>query len=90
MATSDVSKLLTEHIKKDEQDMKHIRENINNINITTAEMKKDIVFIRKSIEGNGKPGLIDQVYDNTQWRSKIVGGLTLLSLAVGYGLIKLV
>jgi len=52
--------------------------------VDLAIMAKDIKFIRKCLEGNGKPGLIDRVTYNTYFRYTIIGGLTLLASIASY------
>jgi len=52
--------------------------------VEIAEMYKDIKYIRKALEGNGHKGLIEQVSDNTKFIYTVIGGLTVLSIALSY------
>ena len=63
---------------------------MNNEAITKiAEIHTDMKWIKKELNGNGKPGLIQRVAENTNWRFKIIGALSLISAILGYvGFIK--
>jgi len=52
-----------------------------------AEMHNDIKWIRRALEGNGTPGLIKQVNNNTKFRIEGMAGRSLAKLAISGGLI---
>ena len=54
------------------------------------EMHENLEFIKKELEGNGKPGLISRVCAVERWMYLTMGGLVLLSTLVGWGLASLV
>lgn len=55
----------------------------------TAQIKEDIAFIRRELEGYaGRPGLVKRVERLTVWQNYMIGGMTLLSALLGWGLIR--
>ena len=52
------------------------------------ELKDDVKYIRKEIEGNGKSGLLTQVASLTMWKNITTGGLIVLTALLSYGMIK--
>lgn len=44
-----------------------------NKEVEIAEMHKDIKYIIKLLDGNGKPGLKDQIQKNTKFRHQFEG-----------------
>ena len=61
--------------------------------VKLAEMYTDIKWIKKSLEGNGGPGLIEQTKTNTDFRNQIKGimtGLTILGGTIGAGIMWLI
>ena len=48
------------------------------------EMKDDIKYIRRSLEGNGKKGLVECVDDLKLWRAMLAGGLGVVIVVTGW------
>jgi len=62
--------------KKCKDDIQGLREDI-------IEMKTDLKYIRKEIEGNGHKGLLAEVDDLKKWRWMVGGALVLLGALMG-------
>lgn len=48
------------------------------------ELKDDVKYIRKAVEGNGKKGLVDKVDDLRKWKNRCVGGLAVILAVIGW------
>ena len=50
-----------------------------------ANIKNDVKYIKKLLEGNGKKGLVDAVYENRDHRIRSETKGKILKMAVGSG-----
>lgn len=64
-------------------------EKVISIEKTIIRMESKIDGINICLRGNGQKGLIRQVEDNTEWRWKIVGAGSLITVLLSSGLIYL-
>ena len=58
------------------------------ITVHLTELRKDVAFIKKAIEGNGHKGILDRLSGVEKFQNVTTGGLILLSALISYGLIK--
>ena len=72
------------------QDITKIMQKLDKIEdrIKTVEIHAE--YTKKAIEGNGVPGLVQKVSQNSKWINMVTGALILLTTLVSYGLIKFV
>jgi len=55
-----------------------------NILALITEIHTDIKWIKQELNGNGKKGLIRQVYENTLWRYTIIGALAIIAFFIKF------
>jgi hypothetical protein len=47
-----------------------------------TEIKNDVKWIKKALDGNGSKGLIEQVRCNTNWRYYMIGGIAVVNTII--------
>ncbi len=52
------------------------------LGILLKEISLDIKEIKKTVFGNGKPGILDRLQNLESWKAMIFGGFSVLSLLV--------